>query len=360
MGNLFDQYQQPENRLTHALACCLDADQQLMRSFMKMALASPTPKASNLRVVEQQLPGPPITTGDETSNGSLPDAWIYDEGNWSLLIESKVQAKIEVGQLRRHLVTADRRGYPAAQLVLISVETPKSIPERCTHRYWTDIYRWAIREAQTSEWAARLTQFMEVTEARMLADAYLTEGTLTAFSGINFDTQNPYSYPEAKRLLKLIMDELRKRPSLAKTLGMNPNGPGRGAITGTDSGRVWDFLRLKAATEDKAFTKFPHLTFSIETNRAVAQITIPDSLDGSFRRKLKDAGYDGFKQVVAEFVERASRVWATDASASPIIIVVQRHYPSQRSEPICDARLEFDPRTALATEGVVKFQEQWL
>jgi hypothetical protein len=338
----------------------LDVDQQFMHSFLRMVVGSSAPKASGLQIVEQQLPGAPTTTGDEVSDGSLPDAWIYGDGDWSLLVESKVQTKIEIGQLRRHLVTADRRGFPAAQLLLLSVETPRTLPERSSHCYWTDIYRWATRESRTSAWATRFVKYMEVTEARMLADGYLKEGTLTAFSGIHFDNQNPYSYAEAKRLLRLMTDELRKRQTLVKRLGMNPTGAGRGAITGQDAGRVWDFLRLKAATEDKVFTKFPHLTLSIENDRAVAQITIPDGLDGEYRRKLKAGGYDGFKQLVADFVCGADSVLKTDTSATPIIIVVQRHYPSQRSEPICDARMEFDPRTALGNKSDVKFQEQWL
>ncbi len=48
----------------------------------------------------------------------------------------------------------------------------------------------------------------------------------------------------------------------------------------------------------------------------------------------------------------------------PVVNLVQRHYPSQRSEPIYDAVLRFDPRTAFEpAHGVkvdVKPQPQWL
>jgi hypothetical protein len=45
----------------------------------------------------------------------------------------------------------------------------------------------------------------------------------------------------------------------------------------------------------------------------------------------------------------------------PYVLIVQRRYPSQRSEPFVDAWVEFDPRTALGPEaGSVKLQEQWL
>ena len=43
----------------------------------------------------------------------------------------------------------------------------------------------------------------------MVDDGYLLEGTLTTFTGIPFDADYPYDYFEAKRLLRLLMLELR-------------------------------------------------------------------------------------------------------------------------------------------------------
>jgi hypothetical protein len=365
MRNVFDQYQHPENRLTHALACCLDADPRLMRSFLSFVMDKDGGGQSDLRIVEQQLPGMPADETEESANGSLPDAWIYGESDWALLIEAKVQSKIELGQLKRHLATADKRGFSAAQLLLLSIESPKSLPERCTHHYWTAVYRWAIGQARASvgpsEWARRFADFMEVTEGRMLSAGYLKEGTLTAFSGIHFDNGNPYSYTEAKRLLRLMMDHLRNRPSLASKLGVNPLGTGRGAITGKSSDAVWDFLRLSAAGTDESFTKYPHLTVAIENDHALAQVTIPNGLDGSLVRKLKAAGYEAFKGLIFEFLRNVEPILTANATATPFVKVVQRHYPSQRSVPIYDASLELDPRTAFDIEDtMVKFQEQWL
>ena len=53
--------------------------------------------------------------------------------------------------------------------------------------------------------------------------------------------------------------------------------------------------------------------------------------------------------------------------AKPIMEVVQRHYPTQRSTPVVDARLEYDLRTAVKPQSkrrkadqLVKHQAQWI
>ena len=96
--NVFDQYSQPENRLTHALACCLHEDDVLARELVRWLTARPTPEG-DLHIVEQSLPGQP-SADDDGARDSLPDAWIYSDDGWSLLLESKVQAPIDVDQLR--------------------------------------------------------------------------------------------------------------------------------------------------------------------------------------------------------------------------------------------------------------------
>ena len=57
MRSIFDQYNEPENRLTHALVCCLKEDRLLLRSFVN-SFAKPRPPGRHvLQVVEKTLPG---------------------------------------------------------------------------------------------------------------------------------------------------------------------------------------------------------------------------------------------------------------------------------------------------------------
>ena len=73
--NLFDQYTQPVNRLTHALASTLAQDRSLLVPFLRWAEADDIPKAATLRITEQQVPGK-LITGDEfeAERQGLPDA----------------------------------------------------------------------------------------------------------------------------------------------------------------------------------------------------------------------------------------------------------------------------------------------
>ena len=110
MRNVFDQYTQPENRLTHSLACALDADPRLLRRFVKWTTGKSAP--SSLKIVEQQLPGEMELEEEGDERLGLPDAWIHDNDSWSLLIESKVASKLSFEQLKRHHRTAKSRGLP--------------------------------------------------------------------------------------------------------------------------------------------------------------------------------------------------------------------------------------------------------
>ncbi|WP_148028111.1 hypothetical protein [Burkholderia pseudomallei] len=333
-----------------------------MRSFIKWATGEDAPRADRLRIVEQRLPGEPEPVDEkEAQRRSLPDAWIYTDNGWSLLVESKVASAVDIDQLQRHLQIATRRGFENPRLVLLSL-TPCTVdlPGRATSRTWTEMYQWTMQWKARNAWARRLVEYMEVAERRMLADLYLTEGTLTSFSGISFDDDNPYSYLEAKRLLQLMMQQLRQRTALQSLLGVNPECKGRPAITGKKSSLVWDVLTF-AKQNGTDFSRYPHLTLGIERDMARAQLTVPNGIDGPLRRRFSDHGFPGVKAALADYLKRASPVLESDSGAKPYVLIVQRRYPSQRSEPFVDAWVEFDPRTALGGEaGEVKLQSQWL
>ena len=123
-------------------------------------------------------------------------------------------------------------------LTKTAAEPPKSIAAT-----WSALYEWLGTEQARGEWSARLRSYLRAAEVRLAREEYLTEGTLTMFDGFQFSEGNPYTYGEAKRLLKLAMIELRKNADL-KRLRMDPTAKGRGAITGRRTTAVWDFLAL--------------------------------------------------------------------------------------------------------------------
>jgi hypothetical protein len=360
MRTIFDQYVHPENRLTHALATSLAEDPALLRSFLRWLDVVP-PRREPLHLVEQRLPGEaddrPETSESDTRR--LPDAWIHAASGWALLIESKVAAPIDAAQLRGHLGIAERRGFSDVRLVVLSPNAPtRVLPDRCQHRRWRDLYVWACGEAPRSAWATHLIRYLPVAEQRMVNDQYLQEGTLTTFTGIPFGAEVPYTYLEGKRLLRLLMPELRADASL-DAIGVDRSGAGRPTITGAALPSVWDFLPLAGADPDERFNRYPHLTLSIQRDRTIAHLTLPNDLHGPFRHALVAGGYEAFKTAIGAFIERARSVLSADAGAVPYIEVLQRHYV-QRTSAIYDAVLEFDPRTAFRNDSGIKPQEQWL
>ena len=100
--NLFDQYQEPENRLSHALAVCLHEDRSLLEEFLEWISVRPPVSARQLRIAEQGLPGDPPDSEEEAERRGLPDIVIHDDASWCVLIESKVQSRLTEDQLDRH------------------------------------------------------------------------------------------------------------------------------------------------------------------------------------------------------------------------------------------------------------------
>lgn len=364
MRNIFDQYSQSENRLTHALVSALAEDRRLLRRFVHWTTKRRIARSERLGIVAQGFPGDLAVPEDEAERRGVPDVCIYQDDNWALLIECKLAAALNHDQLRRHRHTAKRREFKQVEVLAIDVaHPPRPLPDSGLFKSWSEVYAWLIRETASSEWARRAAEYFVAAENRLVEEGYLVEGTLTTFAGIPFGGSEPYSYLEAKRLLRLAMDELRTRRDLVRELEMDPNGAGRGAITGRDGVAVWDFLRLKGLRRGETFTRFPHLTLAIESDRLLAIVTVPHGIRSEFRRNLLELGFDDFQEVFAKVNSQLLRVLKKAKGAAPWVIAAQRRYPSQRAAAIIDARVEYDLRTAFPgprSKSKVRPQPQWL
>lgn len=365
MRNLFDQYSQPENRLTHALTCCLEADRRLLDRFVRWTVAEDI-RGRRITVLEQSLPGDPLELSeDEAERRGLPDACIHDGDSWALIIESKFASDVNPEQLRRHARTMKRRGLLHATLLVIAVGKPDQKASAAFKAItWSQVYRWLCRESAGSAWARSCAEYLEVAESRGAAQGYLTEGMLTVFSGIPFGPNEPYVYSNAKRLLRLLRGELVKDRRLANKLNANIRGEGRSAITGRGGSLVWDFIPLKSALGDAIFTQHPHLTFGIHADHVDALVTVPNGVRSRMRAKLLGDDFDSFQRVIEATARKLRLALQRAPGAVPIVNVLQRHYLSQRSSGTIDCQLKFDVRTALPRKskqrGKVKSQPQWL
>lgn len=356
MRNLFDQYEHPENRLSHALAVCLHEDRDLLKQFFLLIGVDPSKLAERLVIDEQSLPGETPISEDEAERRSLPDIVIHDNEAWSVLIESKVQAGLTADQLDRHLKTLRKRGFSTSHRLALAKEgvTP---PPGVIGLTWPKLYEWLGSRGGVHAWARRMRDYLRVAEVRMARDGYLTEGTLTMFDGFPFSDDNPYTYGEAKRLLSLALKELRKDRSLCK-MGIDPDAEGRHAITGRAGASVWDFLSLKGRPASGGHTRYPHLTLAIHAEMLEVAITIPHGVITNVRTRLADLGTDGLCAMNGEILEQTRNLRRIGSRVEAYAL--QRHYKSQRSAATKDASVYFRLETSQSGgDGRTKHQPEW-
>lgn len=360
MRNVFDQYSQAENRLTHALVSALEHDSKLLLPFLRWLKVENIPSASKLRICEQQFPGAAGNLDEGEAQG-LPDAFVHGDDDWAVLFECKVQSKVRRKQLQNHRATAVRHGFSSPQVVVIAVELPKmSIVTGAKAKTWKEVYAWFESKSEVSWWAKELVHYMQVFEQRMISQEYEIRGTITVFNGLRFDCNNPYTYHEGKRLIRLLGDQLQGRDDL-RQIRIDPQGERRHAITGRGTNRVWDFIPINAARGAGSFTQYPHLTLALDKSHAVAAITIPNGIKGGFRSKLKEVELEGYMQLLAQIEMRVRPILQRSTTAKPAIYLTQRRFKSQRSTGQVDARIDADLRIATSnSSNPVKYQPEWL
>ena len=77
MRNVFDQYSQPENRITHAFLTALNEDRRLLTGFLRdLVKVEPPAPASKLAILEQQYPGETEATENESDRRGIPDGTV--------------------------------------------------------------------------------------------------------------------------------------------------------------------------------------------------------------------------------------------------------------------------------------------
>jgi hypothetical protein len=362
MRNVFEQYRQAENQLTHALFSALQHDRGLLVSFLtEVCGLAATPKASELMISVQQYPLEQQYTETEIEARNLPDAWVFTEEGWALLFEAKITAQLTQKQLDGHKRIAAKRGFDQAKFFTIIGDPTAGKFDGWTQLTWRDIYLWLHGKGQhsgTASWAAIAAEFFEILEANMLDDDRLGSSEITAFTGF-FGNEDSYSYLLAKSKLKKAIRELRSDTRLVELLDMDQTAPGRGAITGKAEKQVWDYLSLRSPYNSTVFTKFLHLTLGVKHSTVEAMVTVPNGLATAPKNAIKAMGLGGFKQVAADILARSKGVMEVEPSAKPMMRAIQRRYPSQGSVPFVDGLLEFDLRTAFEGDGP-KEQSQWI
>lgn len=359
MRNIFDQYTHPENRLTHSLVMALYEDSALLKSFLAAFGPEGIPAMKTLKIIEQGLPGRMEEDENEAMRRGLPDALIFNDDGWALIIESKISAALTEDQLQRHSRTVQKCGFDKIYGLTITTDTPGFSCKGWEVATWKDVYAWANQQKTTSSWARRMVEYFNVAESKMANAGYLKEGTITEFSGISF---NSYSYLEGKRLLRLLMKKIRQDKKFMKTMGL-VDSEGRHAIS--DDERVWDYIRFSSRDgRERDFNEYPHCTVAMGSKYAEAHITFPNSMDAVSRKNLCGDSLDSFLNKLSQVNLEIKKELNGVPGYKPILRIVQRRYPSQKSTAIIDGLMEFDLRVAFGDKSpdkgpAIKRQPQW-
>jgi hypothetical protein len=362
MRNIYHQYDQPENRVTHALMASLHADRALLGRFLEdLVKVAPPTDPKKLQVLEQEYPGEMELGEEEAARLGIPDGWIFNDEGWCVFIESKIQMALKRDQVERHRRTAERQGFSDITAVAIVVERPPHLPPSTTILLWRRVYAWLRQQSlEHDDWAHRAAEFLEIAETELALGGQLTKGSLTMFSGFHFDEWQPFNYRSAKLYLRNAMSGLRESDHGLAAIGVDRAVAGRKAITQDNDDGVWDFLSLKSRGADDAFNRHIHLTLGVLRQKIEVIVIVPNSLNTETRNRIIGLGLDGFQKLITQVVRNMKPTLKQEPHAVPIFMGLQRRWPTRSSDPLVDAHLLFDLRTAVPGAGDPKLQPRWL
>jgi hypothetical protein len=311
--NIFDQYEEKENRVTHALAHAVASDRRLVQEFLRVLLQRPCPHDCVLEI--QELPIHVRRTGsNEEATGTRPDLWIYSkEAEFACVIENKLTASLDKEQLLGHLKRAIKRGFTDTTVVAITPsysQVPPAIVEAqkqtgsIVWRTWPELHNWLTRwanNAVSDTWLVhQFCEFLQLTEEGLLKEGKNMGGRLTEFTGIPFCDEEPYEYLQAKSLLRALMQSLRENKMLVEAYPKLVTQSGRGKITEREN-LVWDFISLEAGSGN--FTKYPHLTIVMRDHRTSFQLTVPNA-SLKYWKVLKHTTDDDWEEIFSHYHQR--------------------------------------------------------
>lgn len=344
--NIFDQYDQAENRLTHALAQVFASDQRLTREFIRFAVgANPPPGALSLSCQvfpEEQLE--PLSE-EEADRQGIPDLWIWSgPDKWAVLCECKVTAEPTIDQLQRHSETVRRLGFKSAHLVVITAEEsrPSALGKRVDNMpvawtNWPTLFVFLSRYTQGNDLVTQFLDYLRIVEGHLMAEGY--DGSpLTTFTGIPFGPDHPYSEPEAKVVLRALMAGFRRRLVGSRFVQINPSIR-RPALVG-----AWDVVGFKFADPARPFNKYPHLSLGIGRDSVGLRLIVPHQAIPGYWNRIRRVSKAQLKDALDEVAHRLRRIqrhvvrdiWEPQLH----LRLYQRHFYAQRMGTV-DGEIKF-------------------
>lgn len=387
---LFSTYKQRENQVSHALAVTFERCPTFRRVFLqRVAEASRrhgiSPRLSVIcRLHREALVATQCHFGledalndpHEDAEKSIPDIvfefpttkGMSDSLAPCIVVEAKVTALWDLEQASRHERFVKRHLDFALGLAITAEDsdwlyTNNKLPKGWIAFPWTKVYAAAVTAG--TEHARELCRVLELTEAKLMEDKSLT-GTLTAFGGIDFNDESDYSPVRARRMARLLVQELAHHRGLSR---LDIHVPDPKSISSSTGKEVWVETETLACFEGLATaTKSPHLNFSIAATHFGCGLTFPNA---SFRPTLRRGiraieDNDHLITEISRLLEALEPLERLGAEYKPRWYLAQNYYKSQRSRPRQDGLIMFDLRTVPQSKGrkgkafIIKQNLAWL
>ncbi|MBI2165116.1 MAG: hypothetical protein HYU29_01780 [Chloroflexi bacterium] len=357
LRNIFDQYSQLENRVTHALAHALVSDMSLRTAFSQQAARHET------------MGKPAIIVQDRSGQGdSVPDLTILDESGFRITMENKLQLdSVEADQLARHWKRVAYGGQQSGCVLVITpdLHEPKEVQgmrqDGANIRWvpWQQVYQWMMELGRRKPTAAIALAFCEY--LRQVEGVLQKEGNdvmLSTFDGIDFK-QGVRDDSQARSLLAHI------RRHIESSGAMRQQFPGLNPQLGRKQSSYWTSIGLvrPASEEERSdpFNKHPHLTIEFEEAQFSAFIVLPHAARHEYKRRASEATLDAWRRVFADILEAILRLEEAPKPV-PYVLIEQRHWITRKGAPTVDGKVEFTLDTlasSLKVDGKVKDNEKW-
>jgi hypothetical protein len=347
LSNIFDQYDQEENRITNSLLQTLAKNTALLKAFFQKNFSINLGKNSIVVISSQKEP---FALGDEEDDREriegIPDGWIIIDEEKAIVFESKiVRDAIRRDQLRAHAKRI--KGYGQKYLCVITPDDQSpvqnlSIPNvEIKWVSWRDIYDLVGMEKEIQDLSGYLRN--------QLKEYLAMKEDLVGFQGIDYPS-GAYTPREAKIIIKSLIREIK--PEILKiypNLKFERKAYSQDVHPYTVFHRsTWSFLGA-----DENFTKDMHITFWLTETHLGMGITIPNNAGKRWKRLRQIFNKDKFFD---SFVEKLDKL----RSHLPNLYLefVHRHYIRQR-DGVIDGILEMDLDTVKGSKKV-KVNQKWL
>jgi hypothetical protein len=347
LNNIFDQYDQEENRVTNAFLQTLAKNGELLKTFLEKYFNIHVNKNANVVISSQKEP---LGLGDEENDREraegIPDGWIIIDEEKAIVFETKiVRNDIRRDQLLAHIKRI--KGYSQKYLCAITPDEDSPVKDINVPNVdiiwisWRDVYNLISKEKEDQDLSGYLRN--------QLKEYLAMKEDLVGFQGIDYPSGS-FNPREAKIIMKSLIREIK--PGILKgypSLKYERKSYSQDIHPYTVFHRsTWSFLAA-----DDNFTKDMHITFWLTETHMGMGITVPNNAGKRWKRLRNIFGDDGlFKTFVEKLFNLRGHL------PNLYLEFVHRHYIRQR-DGVIDGIMEMNIDTIKGSKDV-KTNQKWL